>query len=470
MLDGLSLTPRQPDTQQHAAERAAACAGVQAECASLQSEVNDRQERLQAMQSQLDGPWQGLEPFGPPEKICGILCDFEEEQRLNSPAFDLTKLPLPFVENVVKQQTEAETRAAELETQALLSEERSAQAAASVETAEAEETEEIGFVALKERLESDPNWQSLSVAEKLQRLVDEPDVPEEFKARWAGLLQIHTIASRNEADSVIVSERLETVDLFNPPSAASFARAFIFDSPGAASGVSAETQAAIASELGISLHGVAPPRNASDLQRSLREGRGVERETEIRRVEEPPGSGNFVEREVVVSEKPIPFTEADPILINTDPLIEAFPVSPGSRTHIVKAHVSGGAPSKLRLDIPEHGSLPENDINNFVVSQQTQALLANRGYAGAINDLFGAGDSSLGISGEAVQPAFGQATPSRVLTQTLLGSDFAADGRFLSQGHLDQIDATCGRWPWMAILGRSTGWILPKPRPSCAPC
>lgn len=201
-----------------------------------------------------------------------------------------------------------------------------------------------------------------------------------------------------------------------------------------------ELRSRVEAQLGITMHEVEPPRNASDLQATLRDGRGVERETEMRRVEEPPGSGNYVEKEVVVSERTLPFTETDPVIINLDPRVEAFPIAPRSQTHVIKAYVTAGEPSLLHVDIPEYGALPTTDINNFVVSQQTQALLANHGYAGAINELLGAGDSTTGLSTNAVQPTLGQADPSRVLTQTLLGNDFAADGRFLSQDHLNQME------------------------------
>lgn len=424
--------PPPPDSPGYAVEQVQTVEASSAERAGLEEAVqadlspDQLRELARATYVETWGRFDGA--YGPErdQQICDILCQHQAEQRANGQVdFDVFKIKPRaafVVQRLLTEATEDETEADQ------------------VEEAKQKSTETASYRDLQTQLEQDEAWANKSPQEKIATILEHPAVPEAQKTKLQAFQQILTIAAANEADSAVVTAAVAQIDLFNPPEPTSFARAFLFDAPGQPSGLSTATQAAIATELGITLKGVTPPRNASEAQVALREGRGTEQITETQRVEEPPGSGNYVEKEVVVEERPLPFTEADPLLISTDPLVEVFPDPPGSQHHIVRAYVTGSAPSRLGLHIPEHGSLPESDINNFVTSQQTQALLASRGYAGAINELLGAGDSSFGVSSEAVRPTLGQRDPSRVFTQTLLGKDFAADGRFLSQGHLNQMD------------------------------
>jgi len=445
-----SAEPAQPPRplDEIGAERAADLAAVQAE----HGEAIDQEERFaqigEAVLTLATDGGEGEAHLGPyiehetfPDGTNCCLYEAECRRRERNPDYDITQEAPQRIARFLERGLQYETEeAAELAAELDESEEAAALVEVAedrVETAENEVTTTEAYEGLVQRLRAEGKSNVQIIAE----LANNEAVPDSERAKLQSFNRILNIAAAVPADREIIAARINELDMSQGlPSPASFAQAFIFDTANRSTGVSMATQEAIASELGISLHGVEPPRNASDLQSTLREGRGVERETEIRRVEEPPGSGNFVEKEVVVSERTLPFTEADPVIINLNPRVEAFPIAEGSETHEVKAYVTAGEPSRLEVDIPEHGSLPTTDINNFVVSQQTQALLANHGYAGALNELLGAGDSTTGISPNAVQPTLSQTDPSRVMTQTLLGNDFAADGRFLSQDHLNQME------------------------------
>jgi hypothetical protein len=86
------------------------------------------------------------------------------------------------------------------------------------------------------------------------------------------------------------------------------------------------------------------PTNATELQSALREGRGTERvQVGTETVEEPPGSGNWVERPIY-EERVLPYSESDRLVLSQSPLVTMFPDPPGSDTYRVEGQIADAAP------------------------------------------------------------------------------------------------------------------------------
>lgn len=181
------------------------------------------------------------------------------------------------------------------------------------------------------------------------------------------------------------------------------------------------------------------PRNATELQNSLREGRGTQEITEIQRVEEPPGSGIYVEKEVVVGEELIPFTKQDRLVLSTNPLITVFPDPPGGTQHRVEGEVDGSDPVHIFVDIPPEGAFPAAAINNRMNEQMQNTVFRNNGMTGVLEFLHGRGDSSLGASAETDFDSLGQNDMTQAITQTFVGENTTLGGRFITGAELQSM-------------------------------
>lgn len=197
-----------------------------------------------------------------------------------------------------------------------------------------------------------------------------------------------------------------------------------------------EVRTQVAAQLGVSFQDVEPPANASELQASLKNGRGTEKITETQTVEEPPGSGNFVEKEVVVGEERIPFTEKDRLVLSRNPLITVFPDPPGGTQHRVEGEVGGGDPVHIFVDIPPEGAFPAADINNRMNDQMQSTVFRNNGMTGVLEYFHGRGDSSLGAAAETDFDSIGQNDMNQAITQAFIGENTTLGGRFLTGNEL----------------------------------
>ncbi|MDO6730703.1 hypothetical protein Q4577_11790 [Marinovum sp. 2_MG-2023] len=188
-----------------------------------------------------------------------------------------------------------------------------------------------------------------SNTEIIAELANNEAVPASERVKLQSFIRILDLAAAVPADREVIAARINQLDMSQGvPDPVQFIQTAIFSSPDYDNGVSQATQDAIAAEFGITPTRPARPRNASEMQTTLREGRGTREIREIQTVEEPPGSGNFVEREVVVGEEPIPFDPENPLVLSTTPPITVFPVSPGGAEHRVEGVVEGGEPVRLK--------------------------------------------------------------------------------------------------------------------------
>lgn len=230
--------------------------------------------------------------------------------------------------------------------------------------------------------------------EKIQVLLNDARVPEAYKEQLRAFNQIITIADQVPEDAPLIRQRINQLDMSQGvPDPVQFIQSAIFSSTDYDSGVSEATQNAIAAEFGITPTRPARPRNATEMQTTLREGRGTQEITEIQEVEEPPGSGIYVEREVVVGEEPIPFEEGDPLVLSaSNPRVVAYPDPPGSQDFRFVGQVDGSDPVSMRRNIPADGAFPAEDINNDVNEVLVDAVYRNHGLAGGVQGLLGLSD------------------------------------------------------------------------------
>lgn len=140
------------------------------------------------------------------------------------------------------------------------------------------EAAKASYEAQVAKWQADPDWHAKSNRAKVADILSHPDVPESEKAKWRAFQAILSIASTNAADHTIVTARFEQVDVFNAPSAESFARSFIFDSLDSQikTGVSQVTQRAIAARLGI-VRNTSAVKTGGDVNNIYKRGVGTEK-------------------------------------------------------------------------------------------------------------------------------------------------------------------------------------------------
>lgn len=265
------------------------------------------------------------------------------------------------------------------------------------------------------------------------------------QARLKQFQQVLSVAAAVPADAAIIRERVRMVDFSaGVPDPVQFARVAIFDRPGTPSGVSVATQTAVAEALGVTLN-QHQPRTASELQYALAEGRGTEMITEIRTVEEPPGSGIYVEKEVVVEERGLDYNEADRLVLSTNPLVTLYPDPPGGTRYRITGQIVGAAPVCIWREIPRTGSFPAEAINNAMNELLIDVVFRNHGLAGGLQALFGTGDSSLGTADTTDMAAVGHDSLTQGLIRMFCGENTTLGGRFLTEAELYAIGQDA-RW------------------------
>jgi len=223
-----------------------------------------------------------------------------------------------------------------------------------------------------------------------------------------------------------------------------------------------EVRTAVEAQLGITMHAVEAPANASELQGTLRNGQGTEEIREIQRVEEPPGSGNFVEKEVVVGEKPIPFTGKYRLVLSDNPRITVFPDPPGGTQHRVEGEVDGGDPVQIFVNIPPEGAFPAADINNRMNEQMMNTVFHNNGMTGVLEHFHGRGDSSLGAVSETNFDSVGQNDMTQAILQTFIGENTTLGGRFITGAELNDMGGGLRHLAPGGDFGLSTKWTRPQ--------
>lgn len=172
--------------------------------------------------------------------------------------------------------------------------------------------------------------------------------------------------------------------------------------------------------------------------------------TETRQVEEPPGSGNYVEKEVVVDEKPIPFTQADKLMLSQDPAVGIYPDPPGGTHYRVEGEVTGADPIQFEVDIPKHGAIPEAYIHREFNKALMTANFHNAGLRGAMEYLCTGVDATMPVSTNTERSAIGQSDVLQKMFEVFHGLNFPLEGRFANQGELQ---ASQNELRWLAING-----------------
>lgn len=235
-------------TEEFASAHQADNAAMQAEFGEAMSEEDRSKQIGQAVFELAMNDPEGQECLGQyvehetfPDGPNKCLYDYEQKKQSTNPDFDVT--------------TQSPKRLARILQRGLVTVEKTAGIEEKTETAEITEEKDASYAAQKELWKNDENWQAKFNQAKVADMLAHPDVPESEKAKWQDFHAILTIASANEVDKAIVTASFEQVDIFNAPSAESFARSFIFDSPDSQikTGVSDATQQAVAESLGITL-------------------------------------------------------------------------------------------------------------------------------------------------------------------------------------------------------------------------
>lgn len=393
----------------------------------------------------------GIEPKNDPvaDQITGILYDHElTQQERGRDGYDVTDEERRRLDRVIERGLSAAGDAQAEETLQQIAETESEKTAAETELIEATETAADDVEASEESyralLESD-EYQSASDAEKIVLMASHPDVPESERAKWQSFARILSVAAAVPEDHQLIVTRLNQLDMSQgAPEPMQFIQTAIFSSTDHDSGVSEATQDAIAAEFGIAPTRPARPRNATEMQTALREGRGTRPGIEIQEFEEPPGSGNWVEREVVVDEEVIPFTPQDKLMLSQEPPIGIFPDSAGSQTHRVEGVAAGQPIQAFELNIPEHGSLPSAEIHTQTNKNIYETIFRSRGLAGSYQALLGEGDSSLSTNSETAN-GVSDNDAMQGLNEMFFGlSDVSS--RFLSSVEIQRVHDQGTRW------------------------
>ena len=211
-----------------------------------------------------------------------------------------------------------------------------------------------------------------------------------------------------------------------------------------------EVRAQVEAQLGIQLREVERPNNATELQASLREGRGTERvQVGTETVEEPPGSGNWVEQPIY-EDQVIPFTPQDKLMLSTNPAVGLYPDPPGSTNYRVEGEVTGADPIRFEVDIPANGAIPEAYINREFNKALITANFHNSGLRGAMEFLATGVDATVPMSTDTGRSAIGQNDVLQKVFEVFHGVNFPLEGRFATQAELQ---SSQNDLRWLAIDG-----------------
>jgi hypothetical protein len=450
------LTENRPDADVMAEGEAQAAAVQSLEAEHAVAENPERRCADIKIWVEAECDYFGIEPKNDPvaDQLTEILFAHEQTQFERGRAdYDVTDEDRRRLDRVVERgyQTLAEddetailTEQAEVETTetAVLAEEAQAEAAETEEEAETTLKEEVATAGYREAV---AELAGLPNTEIINRLLTDDKykdvVPSSEVQRLESFVRIIAIADRVPEDAPLIRQRLNQLDMSQGvPDPVQFIQSAIFSSPDYNSGVSQATQDAIAAEFGITPTRPAQPRNATEMQTSLREGRGTREVTEIQEVEEPPGSGIFVEKEVVVGEEPIPFDEGDPLVLSAgNPRVVAYADPPGSENYRFVGEVDGAHPVAMRRMVPADGAFPAEDINNDMNEMLVDAVCRNHGLAGGVQGLMGLSDGTLGVATDIDSNALGRSDLTQGFIGMCLGENTTLGNRFLSGEEMSAI-------------------------------
>lgn len=470
---GLELTaqgggpPEQPERplDEIAAEHDASLAAVQAEHGEAMDEEARRQQIGEAVFAMATDGGAGEEHLGEyieheifPDRMNQCLYDAECNRRQNDPEYDITtenpRTIAGFLAFGLHREYRHEDRTDEelveiAETVAAEATADSAEGTAedTVETADTTETTADAYQELVAELRAEGK----TTVQIINELANHPAVPDAEKANLRGFQRLLAISQRFPDEAPLVAQRINTLDMSQGvPSPAQFIQTVIFSSPDFDSGFSQEFQTAVATEFNLTPHRPEQPRNANELQTALREGSGTREIVEVRRIEEPPGSGNWVEQEVVVGEEVIPFSPEDKLVLSEVPLVTIHPVREGGEAHRVEGHVAGSDPIGFEVDIPETGALPVGEIHRQMNKQLLDTTFSNAGLNGAMEYLTTGQDAALGTSNDTSAGAIGQADVLQNMMHAFSGYTMDINSRFLTGDELQDITPNLR---WFAVDG-----------------
>lgn len=192
------------------------------------------------------------------------------------------------------------------------------------------------------------------------------------------------------------------------------------------------------------------PANATELQSALREGRGTERvQVGTETVEEPPGSGNWVERPIY-EERVLPYSESDRLVLSQSPLVTMFPDPPGSDTYRVEGQIADAAPIGFEIQVPAEGALPEAEIHQRMNQHLLDSVFSNAGLNGAMEYLSLRQDATLGGSADTNGRSVGQGDVLQNILQAFSGYSIDVNSRFMTETDLANITPDLR---WLTIDG-----------------
>ncbi len=196
-----------------------------------------------------------------------------------------------------------------------------------------------------------------------------------------------------------------------------------------AGNLSDDTKRRAREALGVRLNTPPTIRTGSDVQDALREGRGTETRYRTERVEEPPGSGNYVEKQVPY-EVPLEYDEKHPLEVRDG--VSAYPTEDG-KTRIEAKIGDRTFPFETSGNIsgPELGL----KVNAFIVNY----LMQQKGLAGATNQ--GVLSENAAIDLDNTGAARGQAYRMAEMSMDyLLGAGRGRDGEILTDQEMKRLD------------------------------
>lgn len=390
------------------------------------------------------------------DQLTALFCEHEQRQHARGRAdYDVTQEERRRLDRIIERGFEHGATVEEVEQLKQVTETAEIEAETDEIQAEADDTAALERQAVAESYREIVSGLSGSNIEKIQHLLTgrrEEDqvafrdlIPSSELAKLEGFQRLLTLSQQYPDDAPLLAQRINTLDLSaGLPSPAQFIQTSVFSSEEFDSGFSEGFQSAVATEFGITPTRPTRPRNATEMQTALREGRGTRPVIEIQEVEEPPGSGNWLEREVVVGDEVIPFTPQDKLMLSHDPPIGIFPVSAGSQTHRVEGAAAGQPIQAFELDIPEHGALPSAEIHMQTNKNIYETLFRSRGLAGSFQALLGESDSSLAPNAETAN-GLTDNDALQGLNEMFFGlSDVSS--RFLSGAEIQRVHDQGTRW------------------------
>lgn len=246
-----TASTRRPDAEAIADGEAAAAALHDLEASHALAEDPERRAADVKIWVENECDYFGIQPKDDPvaDQLTALFCDHEcRQHERGRQEYDVTQEEPRRLSRIIERgmTIEAETETTDaLDAEADAEDEQTADDEEFTETVEA--TVE-SYRAAVDELEGQPN------TSKIQTLIADERVPEEYKEQLRAFSQIMTIADRIPADAPVVRQRINQLDLSQGvPDPIGFARSFLFDGPEShlKSGVSDATQDAIAAELGI---------------------------------------------------------------------------------------------------------------------------------------------------------------------------------------------------------------------------